>query len=317
MNSRRRLVFIFCMLFLILPACSQKRSKWVSLAPLRSPRQEMGVVAVGGKIYAVGGLDKEGQGLRTVEVYHPDANRWSFVQALPLPLHHAAAADVEGVLYLVGGFEGSSFEFATNLVWAYYPASGQWRLRAPMPTRRGALAVAVYQKEIYAVGGFRDGHSVSDFAVYDVAQDRWSSLPPMPTRRDHLAAVAIPDIIAISGRKDGMNLSEVERYDVGRQVWSAVASIPTPRSGFAAVNMGGQVYTFGGEGNLHRSDGLIYETEIYDPVKGRWRVDVFMKTPRHGIGAGFYNGMIYIPGGATRQGLKATEIHEAYMLQSP
>ncbi len=286
----------------------------MTLAPLGAPRQEMGVAAVGGKIYVAGGFDKEGQGLRTVEAYDPGANRWHPVLALPVPLHHVAAAEVGGVLYLMGGFEGSSFEFATNRVWAYHPTSGQWRQRAPMPTQRGALAVAVYDKKIYAVGGFRDGHSISDFAVYDVAQNRWSSLPPMPTRRDHLAAVAAPDIIAISGRKDGINLSEVERYNPDQKLWSTVASIPTPRSGFAAVNIGGQIYTFGGEGNVHRRDGMIYETEIYDPVKDRWRVDVVMKTPRHGIGAGFYNGMIYIPGGATRQGLEAVDIHEAYIV---
>ncbi len=299
----------------VLVSCAGPPARWARYAPLTTPRQEVGVAEVGGKIYVAGGFDVNGQGLRTVEAYNPRLDRWHPIRPLPLPLHHVAAAAVAERLYLVGGFEGSSFEIATDRVWEYRPDSDQWQLRRSMPTSRGGLAVAVLDDKIYAMGGYRAGQSVADFSVYHPVEDRWESLPPMPTRRDHLAAAASHGhLYAISGRTDGVNVSVVERFDPHRGVWAKAASIPTARSGTAAAVVEGLVYVFGGEGNPSRWRGVFGETEVYDPLKNRWRKDKPMPTSRHGIGASVYSGVIYIPGGATRQGLGASAVHEGLIL---
>ena len=297
-----------------LSACAKSYTRWETYPSMNAPRQEMSVAEVAGKIYVVGGFDEEGQGLRTAEVYDPLLNRWQSIRSLPLPLHHAAAAEVEGRLYLMGGFEGSSFEIATDRVWEYNPRSDHWQMRAPMPSPRGALSVAVRDRKIYAVGGFRDGRSVNDHAVYHAIENRWEGLPPMPTRRDHLAAAAAGDIYAISGRKDGVNLSVVERFNPEQRLWLTAVSIPTARSGIAASVVAGRIYVFGGEGNTHRGDGIFKETEVYDPVREKWLKEKPMPTPRHGMGAALSGGVVYIPGGAIRQGLKATPIHEGFVV---
>jgi Kelch motif len=58
------------------------------------------VAEVGGKIYVVGGFRGERE---LVEIYDPATDRWSRGDAIPLALHHAAAAGLNGKLYVIGG----------------------------------------------------------------------------------------------------------------------------------------------------------------------------------------------------------------------
>src|SRR5215472_1584767 len=83
---------------------------WSTHAALSlGPRQEMGVAALDGKVYVVGGFDGSGQPVATVEVYDPARDRWTQKASLPAPLHHVNVAAVGSKLYVVGGLSGSSF----------------------------------------------------------------------------------------------------------------------------------------------------------------------------------------------------------------
>src|SRR5262245_49846246 len=66
---------------------------WVALAPLPGgPRQETGVAVLGGRIYVVGGFDRNSRIVATVEQYDPETNRWQTRKTLPMALHHANVA---------------------------------------------------------------------------------------------------------------------------------------------------------------------------------------------------------------------------------
>ncbi len=55
----------------------QPRGRWFTRAPLPTPRQEMPLALLDGKIYVPGGFNRNGNGLAIVEVFEPAANRWS------------------------------------------------------------------------------------------------------------------------------------------------------------------------------------------------------------------------------------------------
>ena len=122
--------------------------KWEIRAPLPSARTEVAAAELGGKIYLMGGYEKNGD---LLEEYDPARDSWHRRASLLRPLHHLGAASVGGKIYVIGGY--ISGEGPVNTVYEYDPATDQWRMRSPMPTMRGALAVGVIAGKIYAVGG--------------------------------------------------------------------------------------------------------------------------------------------------------------------
>ena len=59
--------------------------EWKLIADMHSKRSAMVVVALRGKIYAIGGYDGENKLLDTVERYDPETNAWEMVAKLQRP----------------------------------------------------------------------------------------------------------------------------------------------------------------------------------------------------------------------------------------
>src|SRR5581483_8912190 len=98
------------------------QGSWVDLAPMPEPRQEMGVAALDGRIYAIGGFRADGTSADTVEVYDPATNSWQRAASLPQALNHPAAASVGGRVYVIGGHPDLGPE-AVDTVYAYDPVT--------------------------------------------------------------------------------------------------------------------------------------------------------------------------------------------------
>jgi N-acetylneuraminic acid mutarotase len=169
---------------------------------------------------------------------------------------------------------------------------------------------------IYVAGG---DPGATDFAAYDPSQNTWQVLPPMPTGRQHLAAVGIGGrFYAIAGRTSlgaGQgNVNAFEVYDPGTNLWSALDPIPTARSGLAAAAVWNRyAIAFGGEGNdAPGSSGVFAEVEAYDTLTGQWLGLAPMPTPRHGIGAAPRAGQVHVPGGGPQEGFGLSDVHEVY-----
>jgi hypothetical protein len=288
------------------------QGRWITRASIPTPRSEVAVAEVNGKIYVLGGFAASTQDVH--EEYDPATDRWRTRAALPRPLNHAAAAGLNGKLYLIGGFDGPTGR-AVAEVYEYDPASDKWRPLAPMPTPRGALGVAVIDGKIYAVGG-RDAGDVDANEVYDPARDAWARLAAMPTARDHLAVAALGGkVYAMGGRFDTFtrNTGVNEVFDPATGRWQTRAPMPTPRSGIAAAVLSGHVLVFGGEA----SEGTFEENEAYNPATDSWTALAPMPTPRHGIGAAVVGNIVYIPSGGPTPGGSQTPTHEAFTLSSP
>lgn len=81
-------------------AAQSPTGRWVTKAPMPTPRTEVAVAALGGKVYVVGGFEGSGD---VVEVYDPAADRWAALAPMPTARHGLGAAVVGGVVYVIGG----------------------------------------------------------------------------------------------------------------------------------------------------------------------------------------------------------------------
>jgi len=128
---------------------------WRILSPMKAGRGSVGVVALDGKIYAIGGRDPAGNTVSTNEVYDPAANTWKPLAALPKARDHLAAAVLDGKIHIAGGRFGPSTD-TTNMHDVYDPKTDSWTSGPPMPTKRSGLAGVVYKGLLLAgqVGAF-------------------------------------------------------------------------------------------------------------------------------------------------------------------
>src|ERR687894_467427 len=70
-------------------------NSWSNGVPTNLARYSLAAVALGGKLYAVGGSDVNVKSLNTVEVYDPLTNTWTFAPPLSVPRVLLAAATLD------------------------------------------------------------------------------------------------------------------------------------------------------------------------------------------------------------------------------
>jgi N-acetylneuraminic acid mutarotase len=277
--------------------------------------QEFGATAMGGKLYVVGGMRDTLEILDTVLVYDPELDAWEEGPPLPASAHHPNVAAVSGSLFVVGSLAGTQFS-ARGAVWRWTPGADDWVEVSTMPSPRGASAVAVVDGWIYIAGGYDGSRAVATFSAYHPLSDEWNTdLPPLPEPRDHLVGAAVDGVVyAVGGRNTQIsNLNgRVDAFSPGDEAWESRAEMITARAGGAGGVVGGEILVVGGEGNPAAGTGGVFpEAEAYDPVTDTWRSLPAMPTPRHGMQGAGIGDALYVPGGATAQGLRGTTpIHE-------
>jgi hypothetical protein len=215
---------------------------------------------------------------------------WTNKAFMPTARWSLGVADVNGMLYAVGGFRG--YDRYPAAVEAYDPASDTWTTRASLPAPRKGLGAAAVGGILYAVGGWAYGRGpVATVEAYDPATDTWTTKAPMSTARDNLGVAAVDGIIyAVGGNAAGSGtVATVEAYDPATDTWTTKASMPTARYrlGVAAVN--GVLYAVGGTNGL----GTLEMVEAYDPLTDTWTTTAPMPSALGSVGAAAIDGILY------------------------
>lgn len=277
---------------------------WQELAPMNEPRQEVAVAPVNGFIYVVGGL---GGRSNTNEIYDSAGDTWSLGADLPINTDHAWAVSLDGKVYVGGG--------SSNRVLAYDPNLDEWtEVASSIYEHGGTPAAAVIDGLIYAAGGSGGGMAGNELEVYVPIEDTWYELSPMRHPRNHTTGGVINGKLYVAGGRPG-NQDFLEEYDPETDTWTEKAPMPTGRSGIAGAVVGDCLYVFGGEGNPNDPNGIFWEVEAYNPQTDTWTQLDPMRTGRHGIYAAVIDNLVFIPGGATSQGLGVTGINEVFVVE--
>lgn len=220
---------------------------WTDAPSMPTARMGMVVVAVSGKLYAIGGsTDGFGTSTGVVEEFDPATQAWTPRAAMPTARHFAAAALVNGRIVIAGGRTRATDQLAT--VESFDPATNIWATGAPMPTARRELAGVELGGRLLAVGGYAGLLSqwVATVDAYDPAANSWATRASMSTERSHLAlAVVNGRVIAAGGENVNRALDVLETYDPVANAWTVRTPSPTAFSRAAAGVVNDRVYVFG------------------------------------------------------------------------
>ncbi|MET9566402.1 Kelch repeat-containing protein [Streptomyces tauricus] len=303
------------------PTLPTPRGLWRARSPLPVKRAEVGVAAVGGRLYVVGGTaqrDDEAPVWATTEVhsYDPRQDEWSSHAPLPKPLTHVGVAALGGRLYAFGGFTSPVHMNPQRDAYVYDPRHDVWDRFPDMPVALGSIGVAAVDGRLHLLGG-RDSHrvvtpegspfslgygSVRTHHVFDPRRNTYVTADLLPTEgRDH-AGVAVLDgmIHVVGGRTEDPddNLTRHDVYDVRRRCWARATPLPTARSAGAAVVLGTRLVYAGGECRPGGSTETFDDVTVYDPRTQQWNAVTALPGSRHGFGAAQIDGHAYFVAGS-------------------
>jgi N-acetylneuraminic acid mutarotase len=177
---------------------------WRNLAPMPAPRAGLGLVAVGDKLYALGG---RGGDAARVFVYDPATDSWSMAKtAMPAPRSGAAVVPLGRDIYVIGGLDGRA---ATARVDIYDTETGTWRAGPPLPAPRAGHVAAVLGGRIHVTGGesLSPPRTYNDHFVLDGGE--WTRAAPLPTPRHAAVAAAIDGKLFVIGGSPGAGVFTV------------------------------------------------------------------------------------------------------------
>jgi N-acetylneuraminic acid mutarotase len=230
---------------------------------------------------------------------------------MPTPRSEIAATNIDGNIYVIGGFDGSGKALDTVEIYNVYNDS--WKEIAPLPEPLHHTIASSHNGKIFVVGGFTsdvgDWVPTNKLFIYDPLKDEWKEGKPMPTARGALAATFVKGtLFAIGGQQSSdIDSSEIlntnEAYDPTTDTWTAKKSMPTSRHHAASTAVDGKIYVIGGRAVVNSSIINLNINEMYSPEKNEWISLVPMPSKRSGIAATSYNDSIFVFGGEDAGGV--------------
>lgn len=225
--------------------------RWATKASLPAGVHHAGAGTVGGRLYVIGGFTRSffsvWDPVASAYMYQPETDSWTERAPMPTPRGALAVAESGGLLYAIGGYDGSGNSAALEV---YDPATNTWKKKAPLPTPRDHLAAATVGGKVYAIGGRlnRDyGRNLAIAEAYDPVTDRWTPMAYMPTARSGITAAVIRDFIYVLGGEspDGTFRTN-EAYWPRADRWQPMAPLPTGRHGLGSAAVNDRLYVIAG-----------------------------------------------------------------------
>lgn len=260
---------------------------WTNVAGI-SPRGYGAAATVSNRIYMVGGGNYYCSVYSTLEAYDPTNNIWTGLAGMPTPRYEFGAAELNGLVYAIGGNPGcGNASQALRTVEAYNPVSNTWSTKSPLPTANWGAGVASANGRIYVIGGF-----TNYVYCYDPAANGWSQKASIPLPYYSFGAVAtVNGIIYVMGGSGSP--TNAFAYDPVADTWTAKAPMPTGRSEVAGAAIDGIIYVAGGAHN----GSILATVEAYNTASDTWSTVTPLPLPLIDASAAAVNGTLYVMGG--------------------
>jgi len=221
---------------------------------------------------------------------------WLTLAASPVALQEVGVAEVEGRVYVVGGFDAT--RQSVNTVLRYDPATDSWdRLPdLPAPAPLNHVGAAGCGGRLFVFGGLRGDFTPVD-TVWSFTPDTgsWEPRAPLPTARGGFGTAVLDGRIYLAGGLPAPRGADFAAYDPERDSWTDLPPLPTPRDHLAVAAVAGMIYAVGGR--QVRIGSLRDEVEAFDPATGRWSSLGPMATPRGGMAVAVLAHRIFLFGG--------------------
>jgi len=132
--------------------------------------------------------------------------KWEIRAPMPTARTEVGAADLDGQIYVMGGYEKNCDRAET-----YDPKQNNWRRRAALPRALRHLGAASVAGKIFVFGGESNLGTHNQTEAYDPVNNSWLSWALMPTARHGLGAAIVGSSIYVisGGPKPGATFSSV------------------------------------------------------------------------------------------------------------
>src|SRR5207248_386563 len=236
---------------------ARRRNPWLFIVPVALAL----VIALVVALLVSGGSNNKT--VHTQAAAALDPGQWAPVQSAPTPRQELASAVDDGVLWVLGGLNGTD---STDNVEGYDPATNAWRNGPPLPLPLHHEMAATFKGEIVVAGGWVPEGGVlnakTSDQVFVLRGGTWVALPHLNHPRSAgAAAVAGSKLVVFGGQADGKLVPQTEVWDGSK--WSDGPNLPTPRDHLAAASDGTYVYAVGGR--LLSADKNVGALDRYDP----------------------------------------------------
>jgi len=202
---------------------------------------------IGGKLYIVGGKDKENKILNDMSVYDIELDQWSKQTPLIIPISGCSAFNYDGKLYVAGG---ENLDGSQKIIYQFDPENQIWTDIGQMNLPRSNFASTLITSQLYILGGSNNYGYIADIDVYRLANKIQfvEKLRNIQEKRTRFAALNVLNKIYIIGGKNDME-SLVESLEIN-PIDNQMRLIPNPIDeewyALGAVNQGEYIYGFGG-----------------------------------------------------------------------
>ncbi|KAJ0180647.1 hypothetical protein K1T71_004051 [Dendrolimus kikuchii] len=221
---------------------------WYSESGLSIPRKNFGLVVHKMALYAIGGQDKKGRVLRSVEKFDPKTGSWSEVRSMGVSRMAVACAKYREYIWVAGGMTGEKKRPVCKIVECYNSRTNEWTEIHSLRFPRCFATLFAINDKLYIVGGAgkmsekeKTASSVGAIDVWDWKDREWKQETEMSMpRHGHALAYLGTQLIIIGGVTTiyMRALNNVESFCCERCAWiRGVATLPSPLSGHGAVTL--------------------------------------------------------------------------------
>ena len=243
-------------------------------------------VAYGSDIYAFA---------TQVSKYSTISNSWTSVLNMPTVRQECGLAEVNGIIYCLGGWTGSP----SNKNESYNISTNTWSTMANLPSAiTGCFAVSLNNK-VYIIGGTL-GTTTTYFYEYNPTSNTYSTLATPTQNRMHAGLVAYNNKIYLIGGhyyNGSYNSSnKLDEYDPSLNTWTSKANIPVSIQRSNGTIYDNKLYLFGGTTSTPTITPLN-SFYVYDFVSNTWTTMANMPFSRASFDPKTINGVAYLFGG--------------------
>lgn len=146
-------------------------------------------------------------------------------------------------------------------------AHAEWVRGTNVPTAVPQAVAAEMGGKLFVMSGKVGQGYRSFFEQYDVRNDGWRPLTPMPVALSHFAMAAGAGRVFVSGGRDNRSAkiaADFWMYAPDSAVWLELGNLPSPRAHHISVFDGQRLFLFGGIG------GDAARVQSYNLKTGKW-----------------------------------------------
>src|SRR5215468_1301832 len=168
--------------------------RWVEGPPLHHARAAGAAAVVDNEIVVVGGRTGGQHPAEVPQTEIFNGKSWHDARSIPVPGDHLAAVTDGRYVYALGG---RKLEPAANhtAVQRFDPATGQWTQLTPMPVANSDFGAAYIGGQLITFGGENGLTVYGTTRSYNLASQRWSTLPALHDARHGIGAAVIGNTV--------------------------------------------------------------------------------------------------------------------------